>query len=217
MNPSKAIIFDLDGTLVDSLEDITRALNQALNEHHRRSVEQDSVRAWIGDGLPVLCRRALADTGDCDGLEGFVKSVRSSYEARCTELTRPYRNILKTLELLKAREVPMAVLSNKPHALTQRVLEDLGLTIFFLAVRGYTKEESKKPSPKQAISIADEMNVAYADVLLVGDSVVDIRTARNAGMQSVAVTWGFQKKSKLEAENPDLMIDDPLELPGLLQ
>lgn len=217
MNESNAIIFDLDGTLVDSLEDITDALNRALVQFNCDAVEPENVRGWIGDGLPVLCQRVMTHKGVFIGLDQLVSLVRVSYETNCTKKTRPYRNILKMLKLLKSAKVPLAVLSNKPHALTLRVLEQLKLVSFFRAVRGYIREQDKKPSPKQAIALADEMNRAPNEVLLVGDSVVDIQTARRAGMMSVAVTWGFQKKSELTAEKPDLMIDDPLQLLNFLK
>jgi phosphoglycolate phosphatase len=214
MNSSNAFIFDLDGTLIDSLQDITSALNTALEELHRAPADAATVRSWIGDGLFTLCRRAVGE-GDPALVATLVKSSGKHYVAHCVEQTRPYPKVLKMLDLLRARNAPMAVLSNKPHAVTVQIVRALGMDDYFADVRGCTVEEDKKPSPKNAIAIATALSVDPRCVFLVGDSPMDVQTARNAGMIAVAVTWGFRDRPELEAAHPDFFVDDPGEIPDL--
>ena len=216
MSCSRAIIFDLDGTLVDSLDDLSDALNASLKAIGGAQVDRNDVRGWVGDGLPVLCRRAWPDADDAT-LEKFVLMAAEQYRARCVAKTRPYGNILKMLDLLQARGVAMAVLSNKPHELTRRVVSELGMEKYFVEVRGYVTEAEKKPSPQAALSIADTFGMDPANIMLVGDSIVDIQTARNTGMTAVSVTWGFQEKIFLKSAGPDHFLDDPLEIFSLLE
>lgn len=216
MHARHALIFDLDGTLVNSLDDITDALNAALRRLLRTPQSSDSVRDWIGDGLPALCRRAAPDADDAT-LELLHRYAAEAYHAGYLNRTRPYNNILKMLDLLKQAGVPAAVLSNKPHPLAVQVVRGLEMEKYFCAVRGYVTEEERKPSPVAALEMTTPLGVPPSKILLVGDSVVDIRTARNAGMRPVAVTWGFQSREALIDERPDLLVDDPMEIVALIQ
>lgn len=216
MKHDHAFIFDLDGTLVDSLRDIADALNGALAELNQPRASMEEVRRWIGDGLPTLCRRALPTT-DPHTLQRLVDLARTHYREHCTDHTQPYHNILQILDLLTARGTPLAVLSNKPDELTARVIEQLDMARYFAVVRGCVMEEERKPSPNVARKIAAQLGVQPAAVFLVGDSPVDILTARNAGMIAVAVTWGFRDREELRAAHPDLLADNPLEIPRLPQ
>jgi len=211
MNHSTGLIFDLDGTLIDSLDDITAALNRALVALNRPRVARESVRGWIGDGLPVLCDRAWPDAVE-PARSRFIQAVAAAYRADCATLTRPYPNILKTLELLRDRNFPMAVLTNKPHDLTTQILDALDLTEFFRAIHGYVREDEKKPTPTVARRIADALGLAPTRMWMIGDSDVDVMTARNAGMRALAVTWGFRDRAELAALNPDAVVNEPLEI-----
>jgi phosphoglycolate phosphatase len=210
-----AIIFDLDGTLVDSLRDITDALNEALTELNKPTVARQEVRSWVGEGMPLLCRRALPAHSD-SLVEELVRRTKSRYLAHPVRCTRPYPNILTMLELLQIEGVPMAVLSNKPHDLTVRIVAELGLAPYFAQAVGCQLEEEKKPLPTSALRLARALGADPAAVFLVGDSATDIETARNAGMCSVAVTWGFRDRDELIAARPDHLIDDPLKILPLL-
>lgn len=212
MTPLRACIFDLDGTLVDSLPDIHHALMHALREMNLPPVTPEQTRGWIGDGLPALCRRAVPQLDD-SALDTFIQHARTYYAAHVVDHTRPFPNIMQMLDLLKAENVPCAVLTNKPHALAVDTLRRLGMTSVFADVIGYQREEEKKPDPRAALRIAQNMGLPPAHVALVGDSIADLRTARNAGMISVAVTWGYQNSDLLRAESPDFFLEDPLDLP----
>jgi len=209
------IIFDLDGTLVDSLRDITAALNSALAEVNRPLADREQVRRWVGDGLRTLCRRAWPDADD-RALARLLEAAERHYRRTCVQTTRPYPNILKMLDLLMDRGGRLAVLSNKPHELTMEVLERLSMARFFMEIRGAGAEEHRKPSPTIALHLASRMGARPAQVFFVGDSLVDIQTARNASMRAVAVTWGFRPREELAAAGPDALIDEPAALVDLV-
>ncbi len=209
-----AFIFDLDGTLVDSLDDITDALNGALAENHLVTAPADLVRGWVGDGLRTLCARAAPGV-DSARLERVVRSAESHYKRAVVVKTREYPNILKMLDLLQSRGARMAVLSNKPHALTMEVVHRLKLDHFFTVVQGATSEETRKPSPLSALTISHGWGCDPSDVFFVGDSLIDIATATHSGMVSVAVSWGFVPREKLLAAGPNFLVDDPLQVPLL--
>jgi phosphoglycolate phosphatase len=206
-----AFIFDLDGTLVDSLQDITAALNAALEDHRLPTAAADQVKAWVGDGLRSLCRRAY-EGSDGAVLKSLQLRAAEHYARRSLHWTKPYPNILTMLNLLATRGARMAVLSNKPHELTVEVVRGLRLESFFLEVSGLRVEEDRKPAPATALRIAQHLGSNPAEVLLVGDSVVDIQTARNAGMKIAAVTWGFRPEEEIRAAGPDYLVHDPLEI-----
>jgi phosphoglycolate phosphatase len=207
-------IFDLDGTLVDSLQDITNALNAALHALHRAPADASMVRSWVGDGMQTLCRRAVPDDSPAT-VAALVQATSEHYRQHCADHTRPYPKVLKMLDLLRARHAPMGVLSNKPHGFTVQLVKALGLDGYFAEVRGSTSEEDRKPSPQNASAIAVALGVAPEQIFLVGDSPMDVETARQAGMVAVAVTWGFRDRAELEACHPDFFIDDPQEIPDL--
>ena len=209
-----AFIFDLDGTLVDSLQDITNALNAALTGIHRAPAEASKVRSWIGSGLLTLCRRAVNED-DPTTIAKLVQLTAESYAAHSTDHTRLYPKLLKILDLLHDRRTPMALLSNKPHALTVQLVKGLAIDRYFAEVRGCTEEQDKKPSPKNALAIAELLGVEPRRVFFIGDSPLDVETARNAGMIAVAVTWGFNDRPELEAAHPDFFVDDPDLIPDL--
>ncbi len=213
----RAVIFDLDGTLVDSLNDIASAINEALNNIGLAQVDVARVRTWIGNGLPMLCRRAATFHGAEDRSDQLLREAARAYDTHCVRTTGLYPNMLKTLDLLADAETPMAVLSNKPDAFVDRIICHLSLQKYFVAWRGYRTEIDKKPAPHVAFQLAEQMRMAPEDVAFVGDSVVDIETARNANMRPIAVSWGFEDLEKISEKNPDWVIDDALALLKILQ
>lgn len=217
LDAPRALIFDLDGTLVDSLTDITNAINEALHDIGLQHVDRARVRSWIGNGLPVLCQRAATHLGAAHASDQLLAAARRTYDAHCTRTTQLYPNMLKTLDLLARAKVPMAVLSNKPDAFVSRIVDHLALQKYFIAWRGYLTEEDKKPSPRAALEIAIQMNAPPARTAFVGDSTVDIETATNAGMPSIAVTWGLEDREKILQKNPDWVVSDALEIVEIMR
>lgn len=213
----RAAIFDLDGTLVDSLNDIANAINEALSNIGLSQVASAQIRSWVGDGLPALCERAATHVNAADRSDQLLAEARCTYDAHCTRTTRPYPNMLKTLDLLKSAGIPMAVLSNKPDPFVLRIVADLALEKYFVACRGYRTEADKKPAPRVARMIAEQMNAPPERIAFVGDSTVDIETAQNANMRSIGVTWGLQSREKISQKNPDWIVDDALEILKIFQ
>lgn len=211
----RAIIFDLDGTLVDSLSDIAGALNEALQSLELETVESSRVRTWVGDGLPSLCQRAAAYVGATERTEALLLATRVAYESHCTRTTALYPKMLETLDLLRGYDISMAVLSNKPQDFVTRIVHHLHLENYFVESRGYVTEEDKKPSPRAALELAKSLGARVDDVVFVGDSIVDLETARNANMRFIGVTWGIGSAEKIFQKKPDWVIDSPEELPKI--
>lgn len=208
---ARGIIFDLDGTLADTLRDIAGALNHALRAMHQPNAPLEAVRGWVGEGLPVLCRRAWPDA-DQSRLDQLISLARAYYAAHPTDHTALYPGVREMLEALAGHRVPLAVLSNKPHELTVVTVRNMGIEHFFTDVRGYVSEDEKKPYPSVARAIADRWGIPAVQVIFVGDSATDHATAIAAGMLSVSVTWGFRTRDELISAGATLLINDPGEV-----
>ena len=214
-NIRPAIIFDLDGTLADTLDDITDAANELLASIGRPMVTPEVMRGLIGQGLPILIRRA-SGIEDADVITDLVERYRPAYTARMLDKTRLYPGIEATLDALTAADIPMSVLSNKPDVYTVPICDALLSRWPFVRCCGHVDGALRKPDPTKAVDLAKAMGHKPHDTIFVGDSTVDIATARAAGMRSVAVTWGFGGREDLAAAAPNQLIDDPLELVGLV-
>ncbi|MEI6865888.1 HAD family hydrolase [Flavicella sp.] len=208
----KGIIFDLDGTLVNSIEDIADSMNVILKDSNYPTHSYKSYESFIGSGIQTLVSRALPTSVRTElEIERVFKEMLNSYKDNCTNKTAPYPGILDLLKKLEIKGLKMSVLSNKEDRLTKRVVAEK-LPSIFEPVFGLTTEELKKPNPKVILQMCTSLELDIKKIIYVGDSVIDMQTARNAGLQSVAVTWGFQSKESLLAENPDYIIDTPEEL-----
>lgn len=187
----RALIFDLDGTLIDSKMDLIHAVNAMLVEMGRERLAAEVISGYIGHGAPVLVARALgarAPEGECaHALQFFLKY----YEEHKLDNTCAYPGVEETLAGLWRRQLPMAVLTNKPVRISVRILEALGLAKYFRSIYGGNSFETKKPDPLGANTILREMGVAAREAAIVGDSEVDVQTARNAGTAAIAVNFGF--------------------------
>jgi phosphoglycolate phosphatase len=192
-----ALIFDLDGTLVESLPGIAASLNRALALHGLPGHGDAAVRGFIGDGARMLVTRALAPGEAAPHFESVLRSFAQDYAVSWQKGTRPYEGITKLLADLCGRGVPLAVLSNKPHAFTTEIVAKLFPGITFTAVLGNREGLPHKPDPTGALEIAATLGVAPENCVLIGDSTMDLDTARNAGMASIAVTWGYHDSERL--------------------
>jgi phosphoglycolate phosphatase len=185
----KALVFDLDGTLIDSKRDLVESVNATLSEMGRRQLPEDLVASYVGSGAPVLISRALGGNPMPKELETALQFFLAHYEQHKLDFTQAYPGVRNTLERL--RGLPMAVLTNKPVHISVRILEGLGLAEFFRAIYGGNSFATKKPDPLGANTILGELGIAGTEALMVGDSEVDVQTARNAGMISAIVNFGF--------------------------
>ena len=200
----RAIIFDLDGTLIDSKRDLIHSVNAMLEELRRPQLEAGVISGYIGHGAPQLVARALGGTATEEELKHALQFFLHYYEEHKMDNTCAYPGVAETLA--KLRDVPMAVLTNKPVRISVRILRALGLTQCFRAIYGGNSFETKKPDPFGAKTILRELGVGAGEALLVGDSEVDVQTARNAGTRAAAVNYGFGIHDR-EAYPADVYLD----------
>ncbi|MCP4590555.1 MAG: HAD family hydrolase [bacterium] len=202
-----AVILDLDGTVADTLDDITSAVNYALDHQMKPLLERETVRGMIGDGLPTLMSRA-GETSEEAMIAFLVRRFKEHYDEHHLDQTVLYDGAAKFLSRCEQEGILLAILSNKPHTYTLLVCDDLLDPWSFGAIVGAHDGLPIKPDPAGALAIADAMGRDPQDIWLVGDSVIDVDTARAAGMRAVAVTWGFQDRDRLQAAQPDHLVDD---------
>jgi phosphoglycolate phosphatase len=187
--PIRALIFDLDGTLIDSKLDLIHSVNAMLQEMKRPALAAETISGYIGHGAPQLVARALGATADEEELKHALQFFLGYYEEHKMDNTCAYPGVPETLAQLS--QVPMAVLTNKPARISVRILKSLGLAEHFRAIYGGNSFESKKPDPFGAAKILREFGITAEQAMIVGDSEVDVQTARNAGTQAAAVNYGF--------------------------
>ncbi len=204
----KAVIFDLDGTLLDTIEDITDSLNAALAADGLRTYTAAETKLFVGSGVKTLLERALALA---PGGEGRYDSVRErylrEYAARSTVKTRPYPGLERVLEELRAMGLKTAVLSNKPQGDALKTAGHYFPRAGFSLVVGQREGVPVKPDPSSLLAMVRELGLRTGDCLFVGDSDVDMLTAANAGMLKVGVLWGFRPRQVLEAHGADYLVD----------
>ena len=185
----RALIFDLDGTLIDSKRDLILSVNAMLREMGREELHEDAISGYIGHGAPQLVARALGNGVTEGDRERALKFFLGYYEDHKMDSTRAYEGVQQALEELSS--FPKAVLTNKPVRISKRKLEALGLAKYFRLVYGGNSFETKKPNPLGALTILRELGAVPAESAIVGDSEVDVQTARNAGTVAAAVNYGF--------------------------
>ena len=213
-----AVLFDLDGTLLDTLADIACSMNHALKSLGFPAHEVDSYRRRVGWGARVLAEKSLPEAHrDDDTVAGCVQRFSEYYRSHPNDHTVPCDGVLPMLAVLREAGVPCAVLSNKPHALTVPVVEKTLGGHPFVAVYGERAGHAPKPHPGTAREIAGKLGYADDRVLFVGDSDIDMQTAVAAGMEPVGVTWGFRTREELQHAGARVIIDQPSQLLNLLE
>ncbi len=211
----KLIVFDLDGTLVDSIGDIAAAVNRSLVQLGLRTHPVASYYKMVGDGMELLCRRALGDENAAQ-LERLIALYRADYLKNCCEKTKPYPGILALLERIKESGAMTAIISNKPQEQTQRVVAEILGTEKFDRVFGKRAEYPKKPDPAVFFALLKEVGVKRDDTLYVGDSDVDIEFGRRAGVDTVGASWGFRGAAELIAAKAPCVVDDAAALSDVI-
>ena len=213
----QAIIFDLDGTLLDTLADIAESVNRTLAEYHFPSHAIDAYKFFIGNGWKMLVTRALPETHRSEQViaECVVRS-RSIYQDSWNRLTRLYEGIPELLDNLAVRKLPLAVLSNKPHDFMLRCVEWYLKKWKFEIFMGQSDDFPLKPDPASSLEVARQIGLPPPAFLFIGDSAVDIQTAEAAGMHSVGVTWGFRGPQELKEAGCQTLVHHPLDILSLL-
>jgi phosphoglycolate phosphatase len=216
----RLLVFDLDGTLIDSRLDLIHSVNATLRYLGRPELDGDLVASYVGDGAPALVRRALGSTNDEALLARALEYFLGYYRLHKLDHTTVYAGIPEVLSGLaqpsNGMHRLMAVLSNKPVNPSRDILRALGLGDFFVHVYGGNSFPTKKPDPLGISTILRETGVAASEALMIGDSSVDVLTGRNAGIWTCGVTYGFAPHTLKDAP-PDVLVETPLELGELLQ
>ncbi len=209
----KAVLFDLDGTLLDTLQDIADSTNAALRQLGFATHPTEAYKYFVGDGIEELVERALPQSQrDENTVSRCLELTRSEYHRRWAVHTRPYCGIREMLGEFQRRNVPMAILSNKPHEFTCQTVDEFLGDYDFEIVRGAAAGVPLKPAPTAAVQIAKQMEIPPAQFVYVGDGSTDMQAANAAGMYAVGALWGFRKADELVRAGADRLIEKPCEL-----
>ncbi|HLH03649.1 MAG TPA: HAD-IA family hydrolase [Bryobacteraceae bacterium] len=212
----RLIVFDLDGTLIDSSRDLAISTNATRAHFGLPPISQDLVNSYVGNGAPVLVRRAMGPDASEEQVAEALAFFLQYYREHSLEHTRLYSGVREAIEQLSVEGRKLAVLTNKPEKISGDILSALGVRPLFFRVVGGNTFPEKKPNPVGLLAIAAEAQLPPDQLLMVGDSAVDVATARNAGAQSCGVLWGFQPET-FAAVPPDFTIAQPGELTAILR
>ena len=210
----KAAIFDLDGTLIDSLADLADSANEMLTSYGYPTHDIDKYRYFVGNGSRKLIERCLPTEKAVDAafVDEALANYKACYDRNLTHKTDCYVGIMDMLETLQAKNIPLGICTNKHQSAADIIVAKLFPKDMFVSVIGDCKDLPRKPDPKKVLLIADKMGVKSEEVAYFGDTSVDMDTAKNAGMLSVGVTWGFRPKEELVEHGAKILLDTPMEL-----
>jgi phosphoglycolate phosphatase len=211
----KGIIFDLDGTLLDTLEDLQDAVNYTMRQYDFKEKTLEEVRTFVGNGLRRLLELCVPGGLSQPKFDVVVETFMAYYEGHCNIKTRPYDHVKDLLEQLKNQGYQMAIVSNKVDSAV-KVLNGLYFQRWITIAIGETKEIKRKPEPDMVWDCLDQMGLKSDEVVYVGDSEVDILTAKNAGMDCISVDWGFRDRAFLTAHGAKQIVSDTADLLGAL-
>jgi phosphoglycolate phosphatase len=209
-------IFDLDGTLIDSLRDIAEALNECLELLGIPQQPFDDYRYQVGEGVPTLCARAIGQTHP-HLLKRLIELARPRYRARPMRHTRPYAGVPELVRSLSQDGIKLAVLSNKPDDMTRRIVRQFWPDGEFEWVQGYVEERFRKPDPHHVHELCAAAGVEARHACMIGDTPTDVLTARVAGCRCIAVTWGFRTRADLQQAGAEFIVDNPAQVLSLIR
>lgn len=215
----KLLIFDLDGTLADTLPTLTESMNSVLNEFSFPLVDKDHICRSIGNGMLMLCRRCIpAEFYDkAEVYLPFQEKYKEAYARNYLDIDEPYAGLIEVVSELKARGYTVASLSNKPHRYTVDIVEKLFGKGTFADIRGMIEGVPTKPDPTSFLDIAQKLGFTAENTIMIGDSEPDINVSRNAGAYCIAVSWGYRTRDQLTAAGATTIIDNTRELLEILQ
>lgn len=209
----RALISDLDGTLLDTLKDLADAVNFVLAQSGFSGRSLDEYRQFVGDGRRPLAMRALPEDQRTEEMIDLMSArIREEYARRLFDTTRPYRGIPEMLDALVERDVRIAVLTNKPHDTAEMMLLRLLPAWSFEVISGESMDTPRKPDPTGALRIAERMDIPPAEFVFLGDSGIDMKAANAAGMYPVGALWGFRDREELVSAGAQLLIEHPSEV-----
>lgn len=215
----KVCIFDLDGTLTDTVESLTYSVNATLSELGLSQITEEQCKAFVGSGARKLIERSLKAAGDPELLhvEKAMEVYGRVFKENCTYHVAPYEGIVEMLDTLKVLGVRLAVLSNKPHLQTKDVVATFFGADIFTCVQGQQEGIPRKPDPAAVFMIAKELNVATKECLYIGDSDVDMQTGNAAGVTTIGVTWGFRSREVLKENGAAYIVDKAQEIISIVK
>ena len=211
MKRYKAVIFDLDGTLLNTLEDLTDAVNHVMRQFNYPEHTIEEIRSFVGNGIKLLIERSLPDGKDNPEFDKVFSEFKSYYTSHCRIKTRPYDGIMELISTLHEQGYKLAIVSNKNQSAVTE-LNNIYFSDYISTAIGEKEGVRKKPAPDTVIKALSELGISSDDAVYVGDSDVDRETAENSNMDCISVTWGFRDRKLLESLNPYAIIDKPAEL-----
>lgn len=214
----KACIFDLDGTLTDTLESLTFSVNETLKEMELPKITAEQCRSFVGNGARFLMEKAVSVSGEehLSRLDEAMERYGRIFDANCTYHVLPYPGVLSMLEEMSREGLVLAVLSNKPHRQAVHVVEEIFGKDRFQWIQGQKDNVPRKPDPAAALQIAGELGVSPEETIYIGDSEVDVATGMAAGMLTIGVSWGFRERKVLEDAGAEYIACSPQEIMKLI-
>lgn len=210
----RGAIFDMDGTLTDTLADLHFSMNETLAHYNLPQLTFAQVKRFVGNGAKKFLQRSLPDdlAADEKFFDEAFKFYNETYISNATRHVKPYAGIMELLTTLEAKKIPLGICTNKQHDAAVEITEKILAPIKFAYVSGDEPGQPRKPDPTRALEGAKILGVAPADVAYFGDTSVDIETAHNAGFLAIGVTWGFRPRSELEEARAEIIVDHPQEI-----
>ena len=215
MHMYQAVIFDMDGTILDTLDDLTHSTNYILNKYHYPLRSRDEVRQFVGNGIYRLVERAVPEGTSLQQIDQLFDEFKEHYQLHCHENTRPYEGILELIKELKEADIKVAVVSNKAHEAVVSLSEEYFEGLFDASI-GEREGIRRKPSPDSINEVLNKLNIDREYAIYVGDSEVDIETAKNANMECICVSWGFRDYEQLIDSGASIIVSNTDELEALI-
>ncbi|QNK86006.1 HAD family hydrolase [Aliarcobacter cryaerophilus] len=212
----KTVIFDLDGTLLDSIEDIASSMNKVLESLQLPTHKIEDYKHFVGGGVDILVENALNNQSK-EIKDEVIKRFKIEYDGKLHSKTLPYNGIYQLLDELKKLDINLAVLSNKPHEFTVSYVNHFFKNYNFKEIHGQKKDVPKKPDPKAALDIVKFLNSSCENTYFIGDTKIDMQTAKSANMTAIGVLWGFRDEKELRDFGADFIVSNPLEILKILQ
>ena len=207
----KTVIFDLDGTLLDSIEDIASSMNKVLESLQLPTHKIEDYKHFVGGGVDILVENALSNQSK-EIKDEVIKRFKIEYDGKLHSKTLPYDGIYELLDELKKLDINLAVLSNKPHEFTVSYVNHFFKNYNFKEIHGQKKDVPKKPDPKAALDIVKCLDSSCENTYFIGDTKIDMQTAKSANMTAIGVLWGFRDKKELRDFGADFIVSNPLEI-----
>ena len=209
------IVFDMDGTILDTLEDLKNSMNHTLRLHNMPERTLDEIRSFVGNGILKLIERAVPAGTSNDKIDEIHKDFMEHYEAHCADFTKPYDGVNNLIKELRNRGYKTAVVSNKADVAVQDLCIQYFPDLFDLAI-GEKPEIAKKPAPDMVNTALEQLQISRENAVYVGDSDVDVATAKNSNLDMIAVDWGFRTREFLVEQGAEIIVSKPEEILGLV-